>query len=63
MRPEEIWAQHKLVDVVFMVLEVGIEPTHPRGHLILSQARLPFRHSSICAEGELNPHALSDQGF
>lgn len=26
---------------------MGLEPTRPRGHLILSQARLPFRHHGL----------------
>lgn len=30
-----------------MVAEVGLEPTRPHGHLILSQACLPFHHSAI----------------
>ena len=28
-----------------MVPEVGVEPTRPEGHRILSPARLPFHHS------------------
>ena len=34
------------------VPEVGVEPTRPEGHWILSPARLPFRHS-----GQLFPRA------
>lgn len=30
--------------------EVGLEPTHPCGHWILSPARLPFRHSGAGAQ-------------
>src|SRR5262249_30919086 len=30
------------------VPEVGLEPTQPCGHWILSPARLPFRHSGEC---------------
>ena len=32
-----------------MVPEVGLEPTRPCGHQILSLARLPFRHSGLYA--------------
>ena len=37
--------------------EVGVEPTRPEGHGILSAARLPFRHSGAAAtiEGAADP--------
>jgi predicted alpha/beta-hydrolase family hydrolase len=33
--------------LTFRVPEVGVEPTRPYGHRILSPARLPFRHSGM----------------
>lgn len=39
------------------MLEAGVEPARA-GRLILSQMRLPFRHSSVEEDGGVEPHAL-----
>jgi hypothetical protein len=36
-----------LNDIKYLVPKVGLEPTRPCGHWILSPARLPFHHSGI----------------
>ena len=43
------------------ILRVGVEPTRPCGHQILSLARLPFPPPKvISSERDLNPHVLAD---
>lgn len=43
------------------ILRVGVEPTRPCGHQILSLVRLPFPPPKvISSERDLNPHVLAD---
>lgn len=44
------------------MLEVGVEPTSPRGHRFLRPTRMPFRHSSGIkngAEGDRTPDLVN----
>ena len=46
-----------------MVLQARLELAHPRGYLGLSQARLPFRHSSIAHFSKPYPFAKAASPF
>ena len=39
----------------------GVEPPRACAHLILSQARLPFRHTGLPCEYNLAPRAVSSR--
>lgn len=60
-----LWVVKSWVDYIHstgLVLQVGVEPTRPFGHCILSAARLPLRHWSVIREGfEPSLNGLSDR--